>query len=584
MMFGTNEQFNLERLPFSAYGAFLSVYQDVASKKMFLSICRAENTMLDRPNLLELDVEKEGEKVFFTYSCTSSKLTFQSKVGKVEFAFERDPSVLRIRATGVDLLMRYIPRMHEGGCQWENGEIELGFGKQGKLRIAPVLGTLETDLRWNFRAVRPDPFTVRLVSNGSRAEAAVFEYESTCPSKTVFEPFDDIVSEKQKEFDAFCENYSEVPLPYRDMAEKAKYMVWSSFLGPRGSLTQPVVYMHKLFLVRAFGWQQCFHAIAMKRSVKEAWRLILAFFDYQNEIGGIPDHINDIGQIPYETSKPPIHGYAVRYLLDRYDTTELSREDYLKMYEKLSAYTSWWLCHHDHARTGYPSYYHPDESGYDESSTFDEGLPIQSPDLLSYTVFNCEACSRLAQRLGNEAEEKLWNEMAEQILRYLTDVLWDGEQFRAYLPGKKAFYKCGSITQLSPIMLGKRLPKEITKVLIARLTDPKEFRTDYGMTTENLQSEKLVMRAFTRGAVVAPTMFFLLNGINDAGYSEEARIECTRYLNALNHKGLALGIHSFRFEPALEREIVPIESGMSVGFPFSSWVASVFLALAENLL
>ena len=171
----------------------------------------------------------------------------------------------------------------------------------------------------------------------------------------------------------------------------------------------------------------------------------------------------------------------------------------------------------------------------------------------------------------------------DRVLDFMVRVLWDGEQFEAWLPGKNTLYKCGSITQLQPIMLGGRLPQEITEKLVSRLLDEEEFCTDYGFSTENLQSDKVVMRAFTRGAVVAPTQFFLINGMNDAGYREQAAAECVKYLNALLHKGLALGIHPFRMEPALKNPIAAEATGLSVGHPFSSWVGSIFLALAETI-
>jgi hypothetical protein len=57
-----------------------------------------------------------------------------------------------------------------------------------------------------------------------------------------------------------------------------------------------------------------------------------------------------------------------------------------------------------------------------------------------------------------------------------------------------------------------------------------------------------------------------------------------RYLNALNSRGLALGIHPYKYEPVSGDEIKPYNSGQSVAFPFSSWVGSVYLALAQNVI
>lgn len=582
-MFGTNEQFNLERIPFSVYGAFLSVYQDIKSKKMYLSMCRGVQAILDRPNLIELDVLSNGESVPFIYSCTASKLIFKAKTGKVEFTYEKDPSVMRIRTTGVTLRLNYETRMHEAGCITQDGDIELGFNRVGKLKICRVAGEMKTDISWNYLQVCPYPFKIDLIPDEKPAELAIHEYVSTCPHRDSYIDFDEAAAAKQEEFEAFGGNYLDVPDAYAEMAKKAKYVIWHSYLGPRGTLGQPVVYMHKLFFNRAFGWQQAFHAMGMWNNPKEAWRLLLAFFDYQNDIGGLPDHVSDIGQVTYITTKPPIQGYAVQYILKNFDVSAFTEADYRTMLEKLSKYTEWWFVYHDHAHVGYPSYYHPDESGYDESSTFDKGLPIISPDLLSYTVFNCEACAKLSELIGDEKGSTYWTDKRNYVLDYLINTLWDGDQFKAYLPAKKEFYRCDSITQLQPIMLGDRLPKEIAKVLVERLTDPEQFSTDYGFATENVQSDKVVMRAFTRGTTIAPTQFFLLNGIYDAGYEKDAKAHCIKYLNALLHRGLALGIHSYRVEPARGNEIVQETSAMSVGFPFSSWVGSVFLALAQSI-
>jgi hypothetical protein len=201
-------------------------------------------------------------------------------------------------------------------------------------------------------------------------------------------------------------------------------------------------------------------------------------------------------------------------------------------------------------------------------------------------VMLCEALSRLASLTGKSSEAEQWMSRSKRVLAFLTDELWDGEQFRAKLTTSGQYCKCGSIAQLQPVMLGSRLPMHIIKKLAERLLDPDEFLTDFGVATENLKSDKLVMRAFTRGAVVAPTQFLLIYGLLDAGEKEAAYTIAAKYLNALMIKGLALGIHPYRKEPVSGDKIKENFSAMSVGFPFSAWVGSIFLALAgrmENL-
>ena len=174
-------------------------------------------------------------------------------------------------------------------------------------------------------------------------------------------------------------------------------------------------------------------------------------------------------------------------------------------------------------------------------------------------------------------------EESKRALSYLTDELWDGEQFLAKHVGTGKLHKCGSIAQLQPIMLGKRLPAGIIAKLTQRLLSEEEYLTEYGIASEHLGSEKVVMRAFTRGAVVAPSQCLILLGLLDAGEQDAARLIAARYLNALMSKGLALGIHHYRTEPVLGTAIETEQTPRAVGFPFSPWVASVFMILAQAM-
>ncbi len=545
---------------------------------------QGEQGILERPNLLRIAPVSGERELPSIYACDPAKLTVTAGKGTIEFTYEQ-PDLMRIRVKGVSMRVFYEPQMHEGGVERAKGEVELGFHLIGKLLFKELSGTMTNNARWNFREVCPYPFHITLNPDPVTGigELAVHEYASNLQKETRYADFDAAYQNLLRDFEEFLENYPPVPVMYRDMARKAAWTVWHSYLGPRGSLKKPIIYMHKLFMNRAFGWHQCFHAMAMTKNTREAWALLLSMFAYQDSAGGGPDNISDINQFVRISTKPPLYGYAVVYILDHFDTSVLMKEDYQDLYDKLSLYADWWLTHHDHVKSGYPAYYHVDESGYDESTLFNEGLPIQAPDLQAYMVLLCEALSRLAALTGETGEAERWMNTSKRILKFLTDELWDGEQFLAKLTTSGTYYKCGSIAQLQPVMLGNRLPEPIRKKLVQRLLDPGEFFTDFGVATENLKSGKLMMRAFTRGAVVAPTQFLLIYGLLDAGEKKAAETLAAKYLNALMIKGLALGIHPYRVEPVSGDQIPEEATAMSVGFPFSAWVGSIFLALAGRM-
>ena len=578
ILFGTNRQFSLERLPFTVAGAFFGIYQNYDDKNLYLSIYRSPNVMHDRTNLLKLTpVNSAGNPLTFIYECDPAKLTVRTDEGMLEFTYQNEQT-MRVRTTGITLRIDNEPRMHEGAYQRNGGkEIELAFSFMGKLLINSISGVMDNNIFWNYAKVRPDPYTINITG-----ECAIHEYMSNGTADAEYPTFDAAYQKTLSEFERFRTAYPRYPEQYADMSTRAIWNIWHSQLGPRGHLTSTPIYMHKLFMDRAFGWHHGFHAMAASRNAKLAVQMMLAMFDYTNELGVFPDNLSDQRQETWISTKPPIFGYALCYVLDRFDLSELHTDDYQQLYDKLSKYTMYWFTHHDHANTGIPSYYHIDESGYDESTLFNEGLPIQSPDLQAYIVTLCEACSRLAAILGNATESAHWESEGQRILDFLINELWDGEQFCARLPGKNnKLHKCGSIAQLQPIMLGKRLPAEIVAKLKSRLLDETEFLSDYGITSENMRSKEFFVSGFTHGSIVAPAQALIILGLHDAGETEAARLIAARYLNALNAEGLALGIHPYRVEPVMKRDTIKVYSGQSVAFPFSAWVASIYLILAE---
>jgi hypothetical protein len=585
-LFGTNRQFTLEDVPFSRAGAFLSIYQYRADKQLYFTHCRSESIVLDRPNLMKMAfISKNGEELPFIYESDESKLTVKTPEGKVEFTYD-GPQVMRIRVRGITLRIFVEPEMHEGAAVRSPGnELEAAFNFKGKLLFKRVSGIMTTEAKWNFREVCPFPYKIDICENiDGVGETAIHEYYSNGVAFDSYKPFDQAYEENIEDFEEFNKNYPDVDTIYKEPARRAAWLVWMSQMGPRGSLPGTVIYMHKLLLVCAAGWQQCYAAMAMRNNAKRAWLQLLSFFDFQDSKGGLPDNVTDMNQEIWVSTKPPLFGYAVCYILDNFDTSELTTEDYEVLYGKLRKYRDFWFINHDHAKTGFPAYYHVDESGYDEATIFEAGLPLQSPDLIAYMVFLCEALSRLAKLIGKNKKSEHWMKESKRMIDFLVDELWDGEQFRGKLVKTGELHKCGCAAQLQPILLGDRLPKQIVKKIKKRLLDEEQFLTDFGIASENQQSEAFRVYSFTRGPVIAPVNVQIINGLFDAGEKEAARFIAARYLKGVLYNGPSLGMNTFRVEPKTW-DVIPFseDKGQICG-PIMSWGASVFLTLAGRIM
>ena len=582
ILFGANRHFDLTNVPFSRAGAFLSVVENKDDHYLYLTHCRSEETALKRPYLMKISFsDLIGAELPFTYEADEAMLSVKTSEGLAEFTYDGDQT-LRIRVNGVKLRVSYEPEMHEGADIRSADELEVGLNFIGKLLFKGISGRFYTDARWNFREVRPFPFVVELSPNGAApGEMAIHEYYSSGLPFSEYRPFADAAAETRADFELFAKSYPPVPDIYAEAARRCAWVVWMLQMGPRGGIKSRTVFMHKTFLVRAFGWQQAYAAVAMANDARRGWGLMLSIFDLQDERGGIPDNFADVNQENWVSTKPPLFGYAVCYILDHYDTSSLTAEDIRAMYDRLKRYRNWWYVHHDHAKTGFPSYYHVDESGYDESSLFFAGLPLQSPDLMAYMVLLNEALSKLAARMGDNEAAQAWDAESKRALSFIVDVLWDGELFRAKVTSTGKLYKCGSAAHLQPVLLGARLPAAIVKKIRDRVLDETEFLTDYGITSENMKDPEFTTRSFTRGPVIAPVNMQIISGLFDAGETEAAMKLTRRYLNALLIYGPVLGDSSFRVDPAYGRLDARFDTN-SIGAPMTAWAASVFLTLAAR--
>ena len=65
---------------------------------------------------------------------------------------------------------------------------------------------------------------------------------------------------------------------------------------------------------------------------------------------------------------------------------ELSKEQLVEAYDKLSKWTKWWLTCRYMNHDGIYEYTHGNDSGWDNASAFDLLPPVDSPDLQALLV------------------------------------------------------------------------------------------------------------------------------------------------------------------------------------------------------
>ena len=191
---------------------------------------------------------------------------------------------------------------------------------------------------------------------------------------------------------------------------------------------------------------------------------------------------------------------------------------------------------------------------------------LVTPDLSAYLVLLYDCLAKLADILGKPAERDGWAAKADALTKLLIEKLWNGERFVAITNHSHEVVATDSVVYYLPLVLGKRLPREIIDKLCADLLVEGEFLTPFGLGVEKLESDFFRLSGMSRGWVLPASNLLILTGMYDVGKVEEAKMIARRYCDACAKWGISMLLDPIRGTPN--------------GFA-CSWSANTFLVLAD---
>ncbi len=368
----------------------------------------------------------------------------------------------------------------------------------------------------------------------------------------------------RSEFEAFLSALPPVEAEWQEAAELATYVMWSCTQSPCGQFVREPMFMSINHMDQVWSWDHCFNAMALAEGDPDfAWDQWQLPFDLQDEFGAIPDGFNDVFK-HYNFCKPPVHGWTVLELLE--STPERSPEHLRQIYRQLSQHTNWFLTQRCLPGMTLPYYLHGNDSGWDNSTMFDQGCPLMAPDLAALLVVQCEALVKLAEMLGEDSA--VWSSKGDALLAALLEQLWDGQCF---LPQRlQNGIDCvpvpnNSMIPFIPVFLGKRLPEAVRGKLAEGL---ERFVTEHGIATEAPDSPQYSEDGYWRGPIWAPSTYIVYTGLRDAGFAELAERIRQGFLRTCAKGGFAENFNALTGEPLRDKAY--------------TWTASVFLLLARG--
>jgi hypothetical protein len=569
--------FDADGVPFSTFGSWMSISIPMRQTELFL------RNHHNRPNNLFTIRTIDGDKVVTpTIEAQPTSLVLSHGDGQVEICFE-GPDTVRMRGRG--LVLQFAgERIHA----YSDGPGLVVFNLRRALRryqVEALRGDL--DLRGAYTSQEEDLVNPAEIhgadafsqldeadkgkqilyvtpDDGGCWEIAIDEFWSSWrrPERATF---DECLSAARAAFVSFMDTMPPAPAGFERARELASYVDWSCTVNPTGLIKRPTIFMSKNWMNNVWSWDQCFNAMALaKGQPRLAMDQMLTLVDHQDEFGAYSDAFNDI-EIHFNYSKPPVHGFTFSELLRRmpelpYDAVVVT------MYCSLGKQADWWMRYRRMEGHRLPYYLHGNDSGWDNSTMFARGVPLEAPDLAALLVVQMDVLGELAGELGEGDEADQWRERADRLFDALMEELWCGDRFVARLANDSSPVESQSLIPWLPLILGDRLPAEVRGSLKRGMEG---HLTEWGLATERMDSPNYIADGYWRGPIWAPSTFLAVAGLDRAGYPDLADTVAERFCRLCDRSGFAENFDALTGEPLRDKAY--------------TWTASVFLLLAERM-
>jgi putative isomerase len=472
------------------------------------------------------------------------------------------PGNLRIRAThGLGLRLSVLPKGANVAFTISETVCTLNVrSARRRFQVEALTGSQHLDAPWGEIScehihvwLQPD--------NTGNGEWAIDGYTSTWvrPRRVAFES---LKERQDRDYEKFRDGYPEPAARNRKTHAIASLVNWSCLVSPYGKFAREAMLMSKGWMDQVWSWDNCFNAMALaEKSPELALEQLMVVIDRQDEHGCYPDAMNDVHE-HYCFNKPPVWGIAVREMMRR-NPRFFTAKRLRPVYGSMVRFFDWWLEHRRLPGRQLCYYLHGNDSGWDNSTQFDEGVPLEAPDLNAFLVTQAEALASLADRVGKKRDARRFEQTAVELTDALVSQLWDGDQFVGLKDGRRI--RSESLIPCMPLVLGERLPEDIRKTLVKRV---RRHLTAWGPATEMTDSPKYSKDGYWRGPIWGPSTVLIRVGLERAGEQALARTVANRF--------------AMLCRKSLFAENYDAITGAPLRDPAYSWTASAFLFLADR--
>lgn len=559
-----NFQIDIHNTPFSRYGAYIGVTEE--KNRLVLHNSRLR---FDEGAYMEVTISSHGKKIPYKVEANVWEGRMVTEEGMVSF-YIRDDHTIIFHSRGLSLKFEQIDGNGYGiPCGEKDFRlISSNLRTYALFHIEQGKGNLSGPVITRYRGKKLDCQQNLYVEcqNGEILMALCFDNTEPREISLPIEPEKEMKIVK-KEWEVFIHKAVAADCVSDPYAAEAWYNLWSGFVRAGDVYPYDALLMSKKFMSSLWSWDHCFNALALAQiDGQMALEQFLIPFAHQDRNGALPDLLNPNTEVLYTFTKPPVHGWCFSLLMDRYS---YGKEVLWKVYDHLEKWTNWWLVFRDPDGDGIPDYPHGNDCGWDNSTLFDEGYYIESPDLPAFLILQMNCLARIAGMLKMGEAEQKWKEQAEKLKNLWYEHSWNGNRFMAKQSGTH-YYKeePTSLLSIMPIVLGGFLEQDKMEKLVEILKE--QFLTPYGPATEALDSPDYESDGYWRGPIWAPSTYLLVDGLRRGGYQKLAEKIGKGFCHMV--KDIAHGNY----------ENFDAVTGAGLRAPGYTWTASVYLLLEKE--
>jgi hypothetical protein len=565
---------NIFHIPFSRYGAYVAVTAESNGRLVF----RFAGNRPGEDACLELSLLRRGRAVNYDIEARPDCVLCRSAEGSLRL-YIRDDETIAFESKDLSLFFRSLDSGGYGSFGIEDGQKSFRIIQSGR-RIhilftlqqgkGAMTGPLVENGVWQWNGAPVNHKKEILLDCADRILLGAVRL-SKMEAKEITLPInpEEEIPAIKAEWEDFLARMPSIKVnaPEEIFAQVTWYNIWSSFARSRDLYKFDTMLMSKKGMTAVWSWDHCFNALAVTAlGPQKALEQFLAPFVLQAPNGVLPDLWNPGMEVLWNFTKPPIHGWCFGKLMDKF---EYGAEVLAAVYGYLEKQLSWWFNYRDEDGDGLPCYAHGNDSGWDNSTVFDNGYYVASPDLPAFLVIQMHTLARISDKLGNPSQAASWRKQAGDLLERLMAAMYKNGVFVA-LQSHTHDYRPdpSSLLVHIPVVLGELLDPSVMDAEAAILE--KKFLTEYGLATESPGSPRYEADGYWRGPIWAPPTYLIVDGLRRGGHEKLAETIARRYIKM--SAGTAKGNY----------ENFDALSGKGLRAPGYTWSASVYMLFCEE--